>query len=597
MKDSIRIGNAGGYWGDDLSALKRQLTGGQLDYITLDFLAEITMSILQKQRQRNPELGYATDFLTQIKECLPLIVEKKVTVITNAGGINPLGLGQQIAAVVQTMKLPIKVGVIRGDDVMPQLDVLMSSGEKFTNMETGEPFDQVRPKVTSANIYFGAEPVVKALEAGCQIIVTGRVTDTGITLAPMMYEFGWAIDDWDKIASGIVAGHIIECGCQATGGNITDWKDVKNFHSIGYPIIEMKSSGDFFVTKHPNTGGLVSENTVKEQLVYEMGDPANYIAPDGIARFDSIHLKQAGKDRVRVFGITGKPAPTHLKISISFDDGWKASGELLLSGPNIKAKAKTMSEIFWKRLGHTYEATRTELIGSGSIWPKELSDYEPNESLLRFGVRDNDQKKVEEFGRLLPSLILSGPSGVAVTGAGRPKPTPVVAYWPALMHRNSAKAEIIIIDEQKNERNTTLNLARNDTVMPVSEKKSGNFARRLGIMPKGKLKTITLQELAYARSGDKGDTCNIGVLARSPEIYDWLYKNLTVSTVKRFFKGIVKGEVKRYELDNLLALNFLLEETLGGGGTRSLMIDPQGKTLSQALLQMPMQAPSSLLKK
>lgn len=595
MKQQIRIGNAGGYWGDDLSALRRQLEGGTLDYVTMDFLAEITMSILQKQRLKNPEFGYAGDFVQQIRDTLPLIVEKNVTVITNAGGINPIGLGRKLRAIATELELPVTIGVVQGDDIMPELERLSSLGETFENMETGESFGPIRSRLTSANVYFGAEPVVKALQAGCKIIVTGRVTDTGITLAPMLHEFGWANDDWDKIAAGIVAGHIIECGTQTSGGNLTDWHRVKTFKNIGYPIIEMSASGDFVVTKHPGTGGMVSEQSVKEQLVYEMGDPANYIAPDGVARFDSIRLKTDGKDRVRVFGITGKPAPPMLKVSMSFDDGYKASGELLMSGPNTLKKAQVMADVFWSRLGQSYEATRTEFLGTGSIWPKTLSKTEPNEILLRLSVRDDDSAKVEEFGKLLPSLILSGPSGVAVTG-GRPKPTPVVAYWPALMKRDHARAEIVILKPDGNEVRTTLQLHRNGTAQPV-DSPSTAYRKRKEKTSGGRLKRVKLLELAYARSGDKGDTCNIGVLARSQDMYAWLRDHLTADVVKKFFKGIVHGRVIRYELDNLLGLNFLLEQTLGGGGTRSLMIDPQGKTLSQALLQMELMAPAGILRR
>ena len=257
MKKKIRIANAGGYWGDDLDALRRQLTGGPLDYITMDFLAEITMSILRRQQLSNPEMGYAGDFLSQLQTCLPLIVKKKVKVITNAGGINPIGLGREIVALAQKMGFDLKVGVIYGDDISQRLYELRAGGEKFTNMETGALFSGMARRVTSANVYLGAEPVVAALRAGCQIIVTGRVTDTGITLAPMIHEFDWAMDDWDKMAAGIVAGHIIECGAQGSGGNITDWEEVPSFHNIGYPIIEMEPSGEFVVTKHKRTGGLI----------------------------------------------------------------------------------------------------------------------------------------------------------------------------------------------------------------------------------------------------------------------------------------------------------------------------------------------------
>ncbi len=590
----IRIGNAGGYWGDDLSALKRQLEGGPLDYITMDFLAEITMSILQRQRQKNSELGYATDFLDQIKECLPLIVEKNVKVISSAGGINPVGLAKKIIEAAKAQGIKVKVGVIYGDNIIDQIDELMAKGEKFTNLDTNENFADVRSRVTSANVYFGAEPVVKALEQGCQIIVTGRVTDTGITLAPMMYEFGWDWDDWDKIAAGVIAGHIIECGTQSSGGNITDWQEVKSFHKIGYPIIEMESSGEFAVTKHQNTGGMVSEKTVKEQLVYEMGDPANYITPDGIARFDSIRLKQAGKNRVTVFGIKGEPLTDKFKVSLSYDDGWKAQGGILVSGPGAYAKAQTLADIYWKRLGIKYDETRTDLIGSGSIWPEPIRPAETTEIILQFGVRDKDFKKVEEFGKLIPALILSGPSGLAVTGGGRPRPSQVVAYWPALINRSNTSAKVLAIDTDEDEIDFSITFKSNSYNTKVAKLSFPSMKKSKP--PSGKIKSAILRDLCYARSGDKGDTCNIGVLARSPEIYHWLVKNLTANKVKKFFKGICQGKVVRYELDNLHGLNFLLEESLGGGGTRSLMVDPQGKTLSQALLQMPVKAPLSLWK-
>ncbi len=594
LKKIIRIGNAGGYWGDDLSALKRQLVDGPLDYITMDFLAEITMSILQRQRKANADLGYAVDFLDQLAECLPIIVKKNVRVISNAGGINPIGLGRKIIEMARKLGLDIKVGIVYGDDIVNNLYELTAAGERFTNMETSEDFFAVRSRITSANIYLGAEPVVKALEAGCQIVVTGRVTDTGITLAPMIHEFGWAMDDWDKMAAGIIAGHIIECGAQATGGNITDWHDVKSFDNFGYPIIEMSANGEFVVTKHKGTGGLVSEKTVKEQLVYEMGDPSNYISPDGIARFDTVQLKQIGKDRVKVWGIKGKPEPDFLKVSMSFDDGWKASGEILVSGPETYKKAEVIAKAFWKRLNYRYEATLTEMIGSGSIWPDALDVTESNEILLRFGVRDQNYEKVVRFGKALSTMILSGPAGMAVTGRGRPKPVPVIAYWPALLHRSRVTAKVLTIGTNKEEDFFEIAFPVRLQARPV-EPTHRDRKPVGGKTAKGKTKRVRLQEIAYARSGDKGDTCNIGVLARSPELYDWLVGYLTPQRVKDFFAGVTNGKVTRYELDNLHGLNFLLEESLGGGGTKSLLIDPQGKTLAQALLQMQVEVPLALL--
>jgi len=593
-RQKIRVGNASGYWGDDLSALKRQLTGGKLDYITMDFLAEITMSILKRQQKVNPDLGYAVDFLHQLEDCLPLIVKKGVKVIANAGGINPIGLGRRIVAMARRMGLELKVGIVYGDDISDQLYELSAAGERFTNMETGEDFFPIRSRISAANIYLGAEPVVKALDAGCQIVVTGRVTDTGITLAPMIHAFGWDMADWDKMAAGIVAGHIIECGAQASGGNITDWPEVASFADIGYPIIEMQRDGTFFVTKHRRTGGMVDEKTVKEQLVYEMGDPSEYISPDGVAYFDTVELEQAGPDRVRVFGIEGGPAPDHLKVSMAYEDGWKAEGEVLVCGPDITRKADVIADIFWHKLKHRYEKRHTGLIGSGTIWPAGLQGCEPTEGLLRFGVADHDLDKIRDFGKNLATLILSGPAGMAVTTRGRPKPQQVIAYWPALLHRSRVVAKVLTIATGGEEEFTEINFpVRVQARPPDRQRPTPREPDLRGL--RGRKRKVLLREICYARSGDKGDTCNIGVLARSPRIYDWLLVNLTAEVVAEFFGAKIGGRVIRYQLDNLHGLNFLLERALGGGGTRSLLIDPQGKTLSQALLQMPVTVPASLL--
>jgi len=595
LKKIIRIGNAGGYWGDDLSAFRRQLTGGRLDYITMDFLAEITMSILRRQQLKNPELGYAADFLAQVEENLPEIVARGVRVIANAGGMNPVGMGRRIRELARAQGLEVKVGVVHGDDISDRLDDMAAKGESFVNMETGAGFASVRGRITSANVYLGAEPVVAALDAGCQIVVTGRVTDTGITLAPMIHEFGWAMDDWDRMAAGIVAGHVIECGAQASGGNLTDWQEVSSFHDIGYPIIEMKRSGEFTVTKHKRSGGLVNEKSVKEQLVYEMGDPGQYISPDGVAFFDTIRLEETGPDRVRVYGVRGGPAPTRFKVSMSYDDGWKAEGEVLVSGPAVRRKATVIEEVFWRKVGTDFAKTSTALVGAGSIWPEHLRSCEPNEIYLRFGAADPDRTKLEPFSKAVPALILAGPGGMAVSTRGRPRIQPVVAYWPALVGRDHVDARVLVLEPDGGEREQRIAFpvrGRDDVPVRSDEPRAPRRAARWT----GAKKRVRLRRLCYARSGDKGDTCNIGVLARSPRVYRWLLEYLTAARVKRFFGAMVGGDVTRYELDNLQGLNFLLEGSLGGGGTTSLLVDPQGKIMSQALLQMEVDAPVSLLR-
>jgi acyclic terpene utilization AtuA family protein len=585
---TIRIANAGGYWGDDLSQFKRQVELGPVDYVTLDFLAEITMSIMQKQRARDPEAGYARDFITQIELTLDLLLEKRVKVVTNAGGVNPAACRRALLAVAAKQGRAIDVAAVAGDDLMARLDELARAGAALDNMEDGRKLAGVRARVSSANAYFGAWPVVEALKSGAQIVVTGRCTDTGITLAPMIHAFGWRPDDWDRLAAGIVAGHIVECGAQSTGGNFTDWHDVPRFAEIGYPILEVNADGSFVVTKHEGTGGAVTVRTVKEQLVYEMGDPRSYITPDVVADFASARLEQAGRDRVRVWGIQGRPAPSSLKVSAAYADGWKANGTLIISGPEALAKSKAFAELFWKRLGIGFEDTLTEHVGASACWGPLAPPADPPEVLLRLSVRDADRGKIEAFSKMVPAVILSGPPGVAVTG-GRPQAQEVVAYWPALVPRDLVRPSLII---EAGERALDWPTPLVPPGAPVNLETPAWPKPEAG---RDEIVTVPLSKLAHARSGDKGDMANIGVIARAPEIYPWLAATLTAARVKEYFAGICRGEVERHEVANLGALNFLLGESLGGGGTVSLRLDAQGKTLSHALLAMPVQVSRALI--
>ena len=586
MRDVIRIANAGGYWGDDLSQFRRQVELGPVDYVTLDFLAEITMSIMQKQRAREPRAGYARDFVAQVEHTLPLLVERGVHVISNAGGVNPLACRGALLEMIQQRGHALEVAAVVGDDILGRLGELNAQGVTLDNMDDGSSFQAVRERVSSANAYFGAWPVVEALASGAQIVVTGRCTDTGITLAPMIHEFRWAPDDWDLLASGIVAGHIVECGAQSTGGNFTDWRRVHRFETIGYPVVEVAPDGSFIVTKHAGTGGAVTVRTVSEQLVYEMGDPRAYITPDVIADFGTIRLEQAGRDRVRVWGIRGRPAPENLKVSASYFDGWKASGSLIISAPDAAAKARAFAALFWKRLGLEFVECHTELVGLSACWGPLAPPAEPNEVLLRLSVRDHERAKIEQFAKMIPAVILSGPPGVAVTG-GRPQAQEVVAYWPALVPRDKVKATLVTRDGERVLEWPTPTAAIGPP--PPLPRSSWPAASSKGHV------RVPLGQLAHARSGDKGDTCNIGVIARAPEVYPWLKRTLTAALVKRRFKGICRGRVERHEVPNLMALNFLLHESLGGGGTVSLRLDAQGKTLSHALLAMEVRVPRTLV--
>ncbi len=450
MKDRIRIASGQGFWGDLLSAPIDQVRKGPIDYLVMDYLAEVTMSILQKQKRKDPALGYARDLVPLMGEILPALVERKIGVITNGGGVNPAACRDAIFASARKQRIRgLKIGVVLGDDILGRLPELQENGIPLKNMESGAPLSTVADRVLSANVYFGAWPIVEALRQGAQIVITGRTTDTGLTLAPMIHEFGWAHDDWNMLAAGTVAGHILECGGQASGGNFSgDWRSVPDLAHIGFPIAEAHPDGTVVITKHEGTGGLVSVPTVSEQLLYEIGDPSMYITPDCIADFTSIRLEQEGKDRVRMSGVKGRPATEFYKVSISYLDGYTAIGTLTYAWPDALEKAQAADGILRARLadlGLRFDEIRTEYLGYNSCHgPLAARQGELNEVVLRVGVRGHDAGAVERFGKELAPLILTGPPAVTGFAGGRPKPSEVVAYWPALMPKSAVSPSVVV---------------------------------------------------------------------------------------------------------------------------------------------------------
>jgi hypothetical protein len=441
MKTKIRIASGQGFWGDLIDAPYYQVTHGEVDYLVMDYLAEVTMSILQKQKNKNPDLGYARDIPELMKRILPICKEKNIKVITNGGGVNPVACAKAILDVAKSVGISdIKIGVVLGDDIKEKIDSIIESGCELNDMETGESIINVKDKLLSANVYFGAFPIVEALQKGADIVITGRTTDTGLTLAPMIYEFGWEKDNFDLMAAGTVAGHILECGAQATGGNfLGDWESIENFAQIGFPIAEAFPNGDVIITKHESLGGKVSIDTVSEQLLYEIGDPKMYITPDCIADFTSIKLEDVGKDRVKVFNIKGKPDTPSYKVSCSYSSGYSSSSTLTYSWPQALTKAKAVDKILRKRfeiLNLQFDEMRTEFIGYNACHGPlavELDEDLINEIVVRFSVRSHDYKSIERFGKEIAPLILTGPPSVTGFAGGRPKPSEVVAYWPALL--------------------------------------------------------------------------------------------------------------------------------------------------------------------
>jgi hypothetical protein len=448
----VRVASGQGFWGDWLEAPRRQVEGGEVDYLMLDYLAEVTMSILQKQKERDPKMGYARDFVGAIESVLPAVAERGVRVIANAGGVNPPACAAAIRAVAQQRGVSdaIRIGVVTGDDLLPRIDELIAGGHALANMETGEPLSTVRDRVLSANAYIGSTPIIEALAKNANIVITGRSTDTALTMAPLRHEFGWASDDWDKLAAGIVAGHTIECGAQCSGGNcLYDWRNIPDLANVGYPIVEGHADGSFVIYKHPNTGGRISVPSVTEQLVYEMGDPHSYITPDVIADFTSIQLEAAGENRVRLFGIKGRPPTDKLKVSIAYRAGFKAVGTLVYSWPDAYEKAQLADRVLRERLdrlGLAFDHVLTELVGvNATHGPLAGPPHDPPEVQLRIGVRGNDRAKIERFTREIAPLVLNGPPSVTGFAGGRPKVEEIVAYWPALIDKTVVQTNVEVV--------------------------------------------------------------------------------------------------------------------------------------------------------
>ena len=452
MTKTVRVASGQGFWGDSLDAPKQQVDGGPIDYLMLDYLAEVTMSILQKQKERDPAMGYARDFIGAIESVLPGIVERGVKVIANAGGVNPVACAKALAIAIAKAGHAgrVKIGVVTGDDLLPRIDALIAAGHELKHMETGAPLSTVRDRVLSANAYIGSTPIVQALQQGAQIVVTGRSTDTALTMAPLRHEFGWAADSWNQLASGIVAGHILECGAQSSGGNcLHDWWTIPDLANVGYPIAECQSDGSFVITKHPNTGGRVSVPSVSEQLVYEMGDPHSYITPDVVADFTSIRVEQDGPNRVRVYGITGGPATPFLKVSIAYRAGFKAVGSLVYSWPDAMEKAEAANRILRERLdrlGLKFDQILSEFVGANATHGHLAGDgREASEVQFRIGVRGEDRASVERFTREIAPLVLNGPPSVTGFAGGRPKVEEVIAYWPALIDKRVVTTQVEVV--------------------------------------------------------------------------------------------------------------------------------------------------------
>ena len=595
----IKIGGASGFWGD--SALGApQLVAAGVDYLVFDYLAELTMSILVNAKTKDPALGYATDFVdVAMKSVLKDIAAKGIKVVSNAGGMNPRACAAALQKLCAEQGVTLKIAVVEGDDVLERIAGLRERG--VTEMFSGLPLPE---KILSANAYLGAIPVAAALKRGADVVITGRCVDSAVTLGPLMHEFDWAFDDYDRLAQGSLAGHIIECGAQATGGLFTDWESVPDWANIGYPIVECHADGSFVVTKPADTGGLVAPAVVAEQMLYEIGDPAAYALPDVVCDFTQVTLTQQGDDpaqRVLVRGARGKPPSDCYKVSATYMDGWRAQAMLLVTGIDAAKKAQRSGaailertrSMFRRMQWADYLETRLDIIGAEAQYGPQARTAHTREAVMRLAVRHANPAALALFAREVAPAGTSWSPGTTGMGGGRTKPAPSVCMFSFLLPKREVR--------------TRVELAGEGTHPPVPEGQQAGeplLARVSGINAAKPLvgaavgvgvMQMPLIALAHGRSGDKGDISNIGIIARQPAYLPLLREQVTPQSVKAYFAHLVIGEVLRYEVPGIHAFNFVLHQALGGGGMASLRPDPLGKGMAQMLLDMPIRVPAGLV--
>ncbi len=593
MSGTIRIGGASGYWGEAVMATAQLLADGRMDYLVYDYLAEITMSIMARARARDAKLGYATDFVSEaMTPNLKAIARDGVKVLSNAGGVNPAACTQALRDVIEQAGLDLSVGVVSGDDLIARKQDLAALAPR--EMFSGDAFPAA-DDLASINAYLGALPVVAALRNGADIVITGRCADSALSLAACMHAFDWRPDQWDLLAAGSLAGHLLECGPQVTGGNFTDWRDVADtIHDIGYPIAEVDRDGAMILTKPAGTGGRVSCGTVAEQLLYEIDDPQAYVLPDVVCDFSAVTIDQQGNDRVRVSGAKGAPATESYKVCATFMDGYRAGMLLSFCGFEAEDKARRFADAVFQRAGADLEKagapgfteTSVEVLGPGDQYGDHRRNIEAREVVLKIAAKHADARAMGLLIKTISGLALATPPGLSIFNAGRPKPSPVVRLFSFLLAKEQVPVQVEVDDQPVTVPVVAgAPLDRGTIVRPETPGTDTHDTA---------MTEVPLIALAYARSGDKGDKANIGVIARRPEYLPWIWAALTEETVARRFSHFLKGGVTRYLLPGPWAINFVLDNALGGGGVASLRNDPQGKAFGQILLDETIAVPADL---
>lgn len=590
----VKIGCASGFWGDTNTAAFQLVHLTDINYLVFDYLSEITMSIMAKAKMVEPKHGYALDFVSRVMApLLKKIAEKKIKVISNAGGVNPLACRDALQKIIKEYGLDLKVAVVLGDDLLAQHEQLKQ--QNIQEMFSGEALPE---QVASSNAYLGAVAIRDALNLGADIVITGRVVDSAVVLAPLLHEYQWSLDDYDKLAQGSLAGHVIECGVQCTGGNFTDWQLVQGFDNMGFPVVEVSEDGSFVVTKPQGTGGLVSTATVAEQIVYEIGNPQAYLLPDVIADFSQVHLEQVGEHRVRVTDAKGQAPTTQYKVSATYPDGYRVLVSFLIAGREAPQKAQVIADailakcerVLAMRSVPSFSEKSVEILGIESTYGAHAQALNSREVVVKIAVKHMFKEACMFFASEIAQASTGMAPALAGIVGGRPKASPVIKLFSFLIDKNQINIEI------------DFDGSRYPVEIPqgTSTEQIPSLAAGESAVYEGNETEVPLIEIAHARSGDKGNHSNIGVIARKAEYLPWIRAALTEQTVASYMQHVLdaeKGRVIRYELPGLNALNFMLENALGGGGVASLRIDPQGKAFAQQLLDMPVKVPAHLLEK
>ncbi|AUM28517.1 acyclic terpene utilization AtuA family protein [Acinetobacter pittii] len=590
----VKIGCASGFWGDTNTAAFQLVHLTDINYLVFDYLSEITMSIMAKAKMVEPKHGYALDFVSRVMApLLKKIAEKKIKVISNAGGVNPLACRDALQKIIKEYGLDLKVAVVLGDDLLPQHEHLKQ--QNIQEMFSGEALPE---QVASSNAYLGAVPIRNALDLGADIVITGRVVDSAVVLAPLLHEYQWSLEDYDKLAQGSLAGHVIECGAQCTGGNFTDWQLVQGFDNMGFPVVEVSEDGSFVVTKPQGTGGLVSTATVAEQIVYEIGNPQAYLLPDVIADFSHVHLEQVGEHRVRVTGTKGQAPTARYKVSATYPDGYRVLVSFLIAGREAPQKAQVIADailtkcerVLAMRSVPPFSEKSVEILGIESTYGEHAQTLNSREVVVKITVKHMFKEACMFFASEIAQASTGMAPALAGIVGGRPKASPVIKLFSFLIDKNQVSVEIDFEGKRY-----PVEIPQGVSTEQLPTLKAGENA-----IYQGDEIEVPLIEIAHARSGDKGNHSNIGVIARKADYLPWIRAALTEEAVASYMQHVLdaeKGRVIRYELPGLNALNFMLENALGGGGVASLRIDPQGKAFAQQLLDMPVKVPAHLLEK